>query len=218
MRKILDKYFRTNSWLIFIIIIGLYFIALGVEFKYIFTEDFYLDAFKGQNNLENIYEFIAKDKSSEWVNFPIVLIIVLVPTLIIAFILNLGAALKEYKFRFTSLFKISLKAQMVFAINYLVITILKVFNLLDRHYDNINNNYDFQSLLIFFKDKKLPLTVRYFLQYINISEITYILLLAYGFSWLSKQAYSKSLGFVSIFYGITMFIWIIFIIFMQIIA
>jgi len=54
MKKILDNYFKANTWIVFAIIMILYFIALTIEFKFIFTDDFYLKAFESKKNFESI--------------------------------------------------------------------------------------------------------------------------------------------------------------------
>lgn len=191
----------------------LYFIALTIEFEFIFTDDFYSDAFGYNQEFEGIQNIMNRDKSQECLNYPIAFIVVLFPTLMIAFALNIGAVFSEYKIRFTDLFKITLKAQLVFAINYLIATVLKWQGLVERHFGNINNNYDFQSLAYFFKD--LPFWAMYSLQNINITEIMHILIMSYGFAWLTQKKYSKSIGFIMLFYGIALLVWIIFTVFLQ---
>ena len=215
MKKTLNNYFTANTWTVFAIIMILYFIALTIEFKYIFTDNFYFEAFEGKKRLESIQEIIINDRGEYWLNIPIVFIVVLFPTLMIAFALNIGAVFNEYKIRFTDIFKITLKAQLIFAINYLISTILKWQGLIERNYGNINNNYDFQSIAYFYEGKGLTFGVMYILQNINITEIIHILVLSYGFSWLTQKSYAKSIGFVLTFYGIALLIWIIFTVFLQ---
>jgi len=190
-------------------------VRTSIEFKFIFTDDFYLKAFESKKNFESIQNIMNNVKNEEWVNYPIVFIVVLFPTLMIAFALNIGAVFNEYKIKFIDLFKITLKSQVVFAINYLIATLLKWQGLVERHFGNINNNYDFQSLAYFFKDKDLPFWTMYPLQNINITEIIHILILSYGFAQLSEKKYSKSIGFVMLFYGIALLVWIIFTVFLQ---
>lgn len=215
MKKILDNYFKANSWMVFAIIMVLYFIALTIEFKFIFTDDFYLDAFESKKSLESIRNIMANDRNQEWVNYPIVFLVVLFPTLMISFALNIGAVFNEYKIKFTDLFKIALKAQLIFAINYLIATVLKWQGLVERHYGNINNNYDFQSLAVLFKGKELPFWIMYPLQNVNITEIMHLLFLSYGFAFLTEKKYLQSLAFVVLFYVIALLVWIIFTVFLQ---
>lgn len=215
MKKNLENYFKVNTWIIFAIIMLLYFIALTLELKFIFTDDFYHKAFTGKLNLNSLQHIITQERENEWLNYPIAFIIVLFPTIVIAFALNIGSVLYEYKIKYIELFKITLKTQMIFAVNYLIATILKLQEIVVRDYNNINNNYDFQSLAYFFKNKELAFWIMYPLQNINITEITHILLLSYGFAWLSQKKFIRSLGFVLLFYGVALMVWIVFTVFLQ---
>jgi len=163
MKKILDNYFKANTWIVFAIIMILYFIALTIEFKFIFTDDFYLKAFESKKNFESIQNIMNNARNEEWLNYPIAFIVVLFPTLMIAFALNIGTVFNEYKIEFIDLFKITLKAQVVFAINYLIATVLKWQGLVERHSGNMNNNYDFQSLAFFLRGNnyRFGLCIRY---------------------------------------------------------
>jgi hypothetical protein len=215
MKKILDNYFKANNWIVFAIIMILYFIALSLELRYIFTDDFYHKAFTGKLNLDSMQHLITKERGNEWLNYPIAFIVVLFPTIMIAFALNIGSVLYDYKIKYVELFKITLKAEIIFAVNYLIATILKLQEIIERDYSNINNNYDFQSLAYLFRNKGLPFWIMYPLQNINITEIAHILILSYGFAWLSQKKFIKSIGFVVLFYGVALLVWVVFTVFLQ---
>jgi hypothetical protein len=194
----------------------IYFIALTVEFKFIFTEKFYIESLSGNyDNQNKLLEFIRSDKALEWVNYFIVFAIVMVPALLIAFALNLGTLCREYKIKFAELFGIALKSQIIFALNYFVSIVLKSTGVISKDWNMIDNNYFYQSLAYFFKDSHYPYWIMYPLQIINITEIIHLLFLALGFSYISKFGYLKSLGFAALFYGIAMMVWIIFTVFLQ---
>ena len=215
MQKILTGYFRTNTWIVFAGIILLYFIALTLEFKFVFTDEFYLNFSEYYDDNNKLIEFIHADRALEWVNYLIVFAIVCIPALLIAFILNIGTNLREYKIKFSQLFKTTLKAQVVFAVNYLVSIILKSTGIIAKDWITIDNNYFYQSFAYFFRDSYYPFWIMYPLQIINITEIVHLFILAFGFSYISKFGYLKSLGFTLVFYGATMLIWIIFTVFLQ---
>ena len=118
MKKLLNLYFRTNTWIIFLVIMIIYFISLTIEFKYIFTDDFYFNSFESTRNYDNIWNFISKERQTEWINYPIAFIVVLIPIILIAFILNIGAILNDFRLKYKILFAITLKSQLIFALNY----------------------------------------------------------------------------------------------------
>ncbi|MDR1552829.1 MAG: hypothetical protein LBS69_05135 [Prevotellaceae bacterium] len=214
--KILTKYFKLNTWIVFAVIISVYFIALTIEFKFVFTDDFYINSLS--NNYDDhskLIEFIRSDRAMEWVNYFISFAIVLIPALLIAFVLNVGTIFREYKIKFMRLFDIVLKSQIVFASNYLISIALKSTGIISKEWNLIDNNYFYQSLACFFQDGNYPFGLMYPLQIINITEIVHLLFLAFGFSCVSKFGYLKSVRFVAVFYGIAMIIWIIFTVFLQ---
>lgn len=215
MRKILDFYYRINNWLVFIVIILVYYLALTIEFNFVFTDEFYKKSFESIKSLDSITNLINAERSVEWVNYIIVFIIILVPTLLISFIINMGFILKEVNVKFIQIFQSVLKAQIIFALNYLLSVILKWFGIVERNFENINNNYDYQSLLVFFKDRELPYWLTYTLQCINITEILFILFLGFGLKLLINTNYKKALIITLVFYGSALIIWIIFTIFLK---
>lgn len=215
MHKLIERYFRANNWVVLFVLIIIYSIALTIEFNYLFTDDFYISAHEGKQSLENINNLIIKERNSQWVNYPIAIVVVLIPALLIAFCLNIGTVLNNYKVSFLKLFGITLKAQLIFALNYLVAVILKSTKILEFTYTSVNNNYKFQSLLVFFDTKSFPYWLLYPLQCINIAEGLHMIFLALGISVLLNQKFAKSLFFVLLWYGVGLIFWIVFTVFLQ---
>lgn len=215
MKKLLEKYFNANSWVVLVVLTAIYAIALTVEFHYVFSDDFYISSFAGKRSLESIDSLIIKERESQWVNYPIAIIIILIPSLLVAFCLNIGAVLKNYRVSFSRLFGVALKAQLIFALSYLVAVILKSIRAVDFTYATVNNNYKFQSLLVFFDTGSLPYWLLYPLQCVNIAEGVHILFLALGVSFLLSKKFTQSLLFVLLWYGMGLLFWIVFTVFLQ---
>lgn len=215
MKDVIEKYFKANNWIILIVLIAIYAIALTIEFSYVFTDDFYTTSLESKQSFESINNFIIKERGSQWVNYPITIIIVLIPTLLVAFCLNIGAVFNNFKVSFSNLFGIALKAQLVFALNYLITVILKSVGIIDFTYSSVNNNYKFQSLLVFFETSSLPYWLLYPLQCINIAEGVHMLFLALGISFLLNKKIGNSLLFVLLWYGMGLLFWIVFSVFLQ---
>lgn len=217
MKKIAESYFKGNNWVVLIVLVSIYAIALTLEFAFVFTDNFYISSFENQINLESIKSLILKERESQWMNYLVPIFIIIIPALLIAFCLNIGVVLKNYKIAYSSLFGIALKAQLVFSMNYLIVVALKSFGIIDFTYSTVNNNYGFQSLLILFNPQTLPNWLFYPLQCINIAECLHILFLSLGVSLLIKKRYGESLCFVLAWYGMGLLFWIIFSIFLQIV-
>lgn len=212
--KITEKYFRTNNWIIFLILATIYVVSLNIEFRFIFTDDFYFQSFKNQDS-GKITNFMLKDRELNWVNYLYIPVITIIPAILISLCLFVGTIFNDIKTSFIKLFSISLKSQIIFAINYFVSVLLKWSGFIERNYNNINNNYDFQSARLFFSNEDLPYWLIYPLQCINITEIIYILFLSVGIRFAIEIKYFKAIGFTTLYYGIGLVIWIIFSVFLQ---
>jgi hypothetical protein len=72
------------------------------------------------------------------------------------------------------------------------------------------------SLLNLLEVKDIPQWLLYPLQVINIFEVLYWLILAYGLSLVAKERLPKMLWLVAFSYGIGLFVWVVFITFITI--
>jgi hypothetical protein len=218
LTKPLQNYFSFNFLYVLLAIVVIYALALTIEFKFIFTDEFYkhsLSKSESYDSYEKIVQFINKDRQTEWVNYPFIFIIVLVPAITISSVLFLGFILKEYQVSFKSIFSVVIKAQIVFAINYMIAVVLRILGLIKYDFNNVNNNYQYQSALVFFKIEKIPEWMYLPLQNINLTEIIYLMVLSFGMSKLIELKYLKTLGIVSLYYSLGLIFWFVLVIFMK---
>jgi hypothetical protein len=220
LTKILQRFFAFKTIYVFIAIFAIYALALTIEFEYIFTDKFYYQEIldKSKNStLESITQFITRERHSEWINYPFVLAVILIPSLAISFILYVGSFISEFKLHFKTIFSIVLKSQIVFALNYLLSVLLRWFGIINYDINNVNNNYRYQSALAFFDVEKIPNWLHYPLQCINLSEIVFLFVLSFGLAQIIKIEYSKALKFTSIYYGFGLLFWIVCVLFIRIV-
>lgn len=212
---LLDKYFALKTWIVFLFILTIYSVALTIEFRYVFTDNLYFNSFESKRTIQGIENLIMAEREDEWLNYPIAGLVILLPSLLIAFCLNLGIILRDFKVSFIKLFGVVLKAQIIFALNYLISIILRISGIIDFSYYTANNNFEYQSALVFFDTKVLPDWLLYPIQCINITEIIHILFLTLGITWLLNLKSSKALFFVLLWYGVGLLLWIVFSVFLQ---
>lgn len=210
MGSILKRYYNTNNYIVSCLIILIYYIALTIELNFIFTNEFYIESLKQNHNFDKINSLIEMDRNVEWVNYIFVFIIILIPTIFISMSLNIAAIFKEYKVKYSNIFNIVLKSQIIFSINYLISIILRWQGILENKIETINNNFNYQSVLSLINSKALPEWSIYPLQVINVTEIVYVFILAYGIKELFKIKYNKSLLLVIVCYISILIIWIVF--------
>jgi hypothetical protein len=216
--QLFTKYFQLNTWLVFLIVYGIYAVSLVIELNYLFTDEFYFNALSGSDkSASDIISFIKADRAQDWINYPFAILIILVPTIGATIAIYLGSVTSSDKACLKDIFKISLKSQIVFAISYLAGILLKLLGIVQISPANINDRFGYQSLLMFFNTSRLPRWSIFPLQSINISELLFMLVLAVGFAAIAKYAYPKALGRVALYYGLGLLFWIIAVAFIQIV-
>lgn len=213
-----EKYFRANTWFIFLVIYAIYAIALTIEFTFIFTDEFYIEAFgSNKQSIDEISGLISADREQEWVNYPFALLVIFVPVIATTLVLYLGAIIGGQKISIKNLFKTTLKAQIIFAISYLTTVLFKWQGIIKVSPINVNDRFEYQSLLAFFNYNKIPEWLFYPLQCINLTELLHLFVLAYGYAIISKLRYSKAFGRVVLLYGSGLLFWMVLVVFIQIV-
>lgn len=212
-----QKYLKLNIWLALLFICLIYVLALIIEFNFLFTDDFYKNVLSTFST-EKISNYISQERESEWVNFLIVPIITIVPALLITFWTYISLYIVNIKIGLFHLFDKSLKAQIIFAFNYIITVLLKTGNVIEQDMNTINNNYLYQSILAFFNTESVHPLLRYPLQCVNITEVIFVLFLTYSLKDILQMKFLKALKFTSLIYLSGLLIWIVFSIFLVILS
>ena len=210
----IKKYLNVNIWLAFAGIALLYAIALAIEYKCIYTEDYFVSAL-GRESSTRLNDYLDITQKQAWINYLLIIPIIWFPALVIGLCLKAGAILKNIKVSYFKLVDLVLKSHLVFAINYLVFTILKWKQIIHKEYFNLDNCYDYQSILSIISTDKIPYWLIYPLQLVSITEFLQLLFISYGISLLFQYSFVKSVIFYLMFYGIGLFFWVVFTIYLQ---
>ncbi|MDR2929261.1 MAG: hypothetical protein LBV41_13860 [Cytophagaceae bacterium] len=210
----LQKYLDANIWLVFAIIAMFYGIALTIEYKFIFTEDYFVNAL-GRKESVLLQNFLDITQSQFWINYLLIIPVVWFPALAIGLCLKAGAILRNMQVSYSKLAGLALKSHLIFAVNYLVFTILKWKQIIHREYFNLDNCFDYQSILAIIPVEKIPYWLLYPLQLISICELLQLIIISYGISKLFQYSLVKAIVFYLIFYGVGLFFWVIFSIYLR---
>lgn len=179
------------------------------------TDDLYYDFFDQQMSYERITEFLSISKRLTWIVYILIPVYLLLKIFVVATCLAVGVLLFGYNVEFIRLFKIALLSDIVF----LVPPILKLV-----WFITIVPNYDLTDIQFFFPLSAFNLVrpegiepwMFYPLQIINIFEIIYWVLLAMGLRTILNASFSKSLAMVLSSYGVSLLLWVTFVIFLTI--
>ncbi|MFV0391959.1 MAG: hypothetical protein ACK5KP_08795 [Paludibacteraceae bacterium] len=213
MEKIND-FIKLKSYKVFIFNCLLYFVALFLEFRYIFTNEFYAQNLNHYTE-KQVFDFILLERNAEWANYVFAIGLVLMSSLLIATILYIGFNLKTISVSFRKSYRIAVQSIVVFSLNYLISVSLKLFGVVKYDINNVNDVYAYQSVLRFLNTNKIPQWALYPLEKINISEFVYFAFLAILIHLHFKMTKKTSLKYAMAIYGSGLFIWIVITVFIQ---
>jgi len=205
----MQRYLNANIWFIFLTIISFYAVSLFIEYKFIFTDKFFVQALNVDESF-CLQCFFESHNKSAWINYLLILVVVWFPSLSISFCFKIGAILKNVHVSYFKLVDLVLKAQLIFAINYFVFTILKWKQIIVVSYSNMDNPFIYQSVLAFFSLHNIPFWLLHPLQLLSVCEFFHFLFVSYGISKLFSYSFASAVKFYLLFYGIALFFWVAF--------
>jgi hypothetical protein len=205
--------FDLDYKLLFALIIFSYFIISFSSNNLVFTKEFYFDILNGILSENRIESFIETKMKYEWIGYFFIPVFLLLKLFVVSCLIYIGLNISDYSTNFKSLFCIVTIAEStmviasLFKLYYIVIFNINDIEVLKRFFP--------LSIITFFNLKNIPFYLVYPLQQINIFELGYWLLLAYGIKTLENVDFKKALKITSLSYGVGLVIWSIFIIFIQ---
>lgn len=204
----------AGTWLFFLV--SFFTISISVVGNYILiTDDLYFDFFGDQLAYDRIAELIEASNEWRWFGYAILPLFLLLRFFLVASCLSIGTVLSGITVSYANLFRIVMLAESVLFTH----TIIKIFWFGAFHID-----YTLQDLQFFSPFSVLALVDResveawllYPLQLLNVFELAYWLVLAYGLYQLTGERYSKMIGLVAASYGTGLLLWVVFVIFLTI--
>jgi hypothetical protein len=212
-RNVAAFFEEQNAWVVFAILCLGYTATSFIQDTMILTKDVYYNTLGERLTIDRIDEIISQQEKWRFVTYLIFPLLVATQVFLVALCLNCGTILMNYKISFTSLFKLVLRASTVFLINKLLFTFILLFSKVQVAEDLMILN---KFALSGFADKdSVPQWLMYALSVVNVFEIVFWLLLAFGMTRLLQKSLKSSLAFVMATYGLGLLIWMIFIIFLQ---
>lgn len=204
---------RTIYWFVIICILYIAFALVG---NYVLISDeIYFDQFGEQLAYERIVEMVETGKKWRWLGYAILPIFILFRCFLVASCLTLGTLLLGSPTSFKNLFRIVILAELVFIIP----SIIKIFWFGVFHVDYTLRDLQFfspLSVLSLMDRESVEPWLIYPLQLLNVFELVYWLVLAYGLYDLTRERYSKMLGLVAASYGTGLLLWVVFVVFLTI--
>jgi hypothetical protein len=200
--------------LLYIILISLFYVSISwIANNIIITETFYFVSLENIMSIKRIEELIDLNKKNEWLTYMLLPVVNTIKYSLAAMIIFIGIKLFELEVSFKNCFKIILFAEIIPILSSITKTLY--FYIYPPNNLEILQNFDPLGVSIFLKNDVIPKYLLYPIQQLNLFEVGYWLLLAYGIKSLGNIDFKKALKITSLSYGVGLLIWCIFIVFLQ---
>lgn len=215
MRSLLVRVSGVNKTLYFILVCLSSILLTYTGKTLLISEDLYFQFFGDQLSYERITEIMSLQEKWEWISYVLVPIYYVVKIFLIGICIYIGAIIIAIDISFKKIFQMALLAEAIFFIPSIFKLFWFVFVQTNYTLSDIQTFYPL-SVLNFFDPDSLDVWLIYPLQLINIFEVMYLLILAYGLFLNTKTSYRKMLGLTVCTYGTGLFIWTISIMFLTV--
>lgn len=175
-----------------IICCAFYFISLYIELNFLFTDSYYRDVFAGANT--DIHTLLSRIHATNWLNYLIAPIYVLVLSSSFAIALYIVFTLTNHKVLFKNCFFAGIVGQLVFAINYFITVLLKYIGIVAFNSKTADDVFYYQSIAPLIKN--LPEWCLFACERVSVIEAIYISIVSYTVYRIFNISLIKSFGIV----------------------
>lgn len=185
-----------------------FFILAILTQEFLNVEQLFTEALYEQFSSDQVNRILSFNRTWEWISYLLLPVILLLKIALIAKILDAGIFFIDKELSYGKLFSLVLRAEFIF----LGIPIAKFlwFYFIQTNFELFDLQTFYPLSLLNFADiNKLEQWFIYPLQILNLFEIIYWLVLAYGIKKMLKIPYYQAFNSVMLSYGICLFIWIV---------
>lgn len=215
MATIFEDLKDFNKMLLFGFLCSTFILVIYLTSNFLFSDQLYFSQFGEQMTYDQIKSFLDLQYKYQWVSYLILPVIYLFKLSLLSLVLLAGAIFWNIKISFKKLFQITLIAEFLFVIPSLIKLFWFLFVQKEFELQDLQTFYPL-SLLNLLNVKDIPQWLLYPFQLVNVFEVIYWFLLAYGISLVARERLPKMLGMVASSYGVGLFVWVVFITFLTI--
>lgn len=209
-----NNIFNFKFWKAWFIVVSLYIFTTYIGNTFIYTDSFYYHSLSDKIDVERIKGIIAFQSRFQQLGYIFIPIVLLIKLWILAGVIFTGLFLANRNVSYKDCLKITLIAELVsvssaiFKVGWLMIDTPA--RLDDLQY------FSPLSISLLLNINEFPKYLLYPLQLFNLFEVTYWIVLVLGIMAFTNMKWGKSLKVVASSYGVALFIWVIFIVFIQV--
>lgn len=203
--------FKNSNGLLFIV--GVNILLLYLYNHIIFTDQFYIATLSSRYDYNKIISLITFNRNIEWTTYILFPIVYILKIISLASIVYIGIKLFEIAISLRDCVKIIIIAEII----PVAISVFKILYFYIYPPKSIQELQYFNpfGLSFFFKEEAIPQYLVYPLLQLNLFEVAYWCVLAYGIKLLGTISFNKAFQITASGYGVGMTIWILFIVFLQ---
>jgi hypothetical protein len=206
-----NDFYAFKFWYVFFAYAGMYILLTFLANRYVYTSEFYYSLFHNTLDSDRIEQLIQRNQRFQWVSYFIQPLFLLLRCTIFASVLFAGLLLTKESLSFGKCIRIVIIADGL----ALIVTLIRTAWFILRPN---SSPLDFQtfyplSIVQLLDIHKIPKYLIYPLQQINLFEVGYWILLAFGVRSLTNRKWGPSFSIVAATYGISMLIWILCVVF-----
>lgn len=170
----------------------------------VLTEQVYTYTLAGQVNPDKLSAFLDGQHRVSFLSYLMVPVTLLLKMTLVTLCLMTGLLLTSQKLPLRSLFKIVLIAESAFVVSALLRLLLLAFAI---HVQSLGQYMSFAPLSLYslFNPASVPNWMTYSLQTLDVFQVGYVFLLAYGLHYYMGEPFKKSLVLVVSSYGLGLF-------------
>jgi hypothetical protein len=185
------------------------FLLLTIITKYFLISDMlYFNSLAEQLSYEQIQELLASGEKWAWLGYALIPVIYAIKCSLVALCLGLGCFFITNRFEFKKLFGVAVAAEFVFLIPAVGKLLWFLFIQTDYTLEDLQFFYPLSALSLFDYHTVQPWLL-YPLQVLNVFELIYWMVLAYGLSQvLPRPDLSRAMSVVLSSYGTGLVIWV----------
>lgn len=215
MASVINDIKNVNKALLFFFLVLITVLLVLLNSILLVTDDLYYNHFGEQMSYDQIRSFLDLQYKFRWIAYLALPIILLLKISILSIVLLAGSFFWKVNISFKRLFQIALIAEFIFIIPSLIK--LGWFLFIKKDYELIDlQTFYPMSLVNLVNIGDVPIWLYYTLQTVNIFEVVYWCVLAYGLALVTRERWHKMVRLVASSYGVGLLVWLVFITFITI--
>ncbi len=179
------------------------------------SDDLFMNFLLNRYDYDRVQEIIKSAKEHQWFGYAIAPITYFIKLSLVSTCLFIGSFFADKQFKFSVLFRSATLAEFVFLLPILITLFWFLF--IQPDYD-LNDLSQFAPLsaLNLFDTSTVPKYGIHPLQTLNLFEVAYWFLLAYGVAEATALPFKRAFGLVMSSYGVGLLLWVVLVMFLTI--